>query len=84
MKAPSFSPTDITTMALVMEYKCLKVPLKIAARILGRSDDYIAAYLHEHGVTIERLGNTKKLVRIADLAQLAADRHDDIAPIRND
>lgn len=82
-REPTFTSTDIDKIGLIAHYGGLKVPLKVGAKILGRSDDYFAAYLHEHGVTVEKLGK-KKLVHIDDLVRLAADKSENVAAIRND
>lgn len=82
-REPTFTSTDIDKIALVTCYGSLKVPLKVGAKILGRSDDCFAAYLHERGVTVEKNGK-RKLVHIDDLVRLAADKSENVAAIRND
>lgn len=87
MRTPELSPADVTTIGLIMKYGKVKFNLTESAQILSRGKDDLAAHLHDHGITVERLGTKKgspKLVHVADLARLAADRSENVAAIRND
>lgn len=87
MREPTLSPADVTTLGLIMTFKKLKFNLSETAKILNRDNDGLAAYLHEHGITVERRGarkGTPKYVHVADIARLAADKSENVAAIRND
>lgn len=87
MKQPELSSADIGAIGLIMKYGKLKFTLSETAQILNRSKDGVAAYLHDHGITVERRSTKKcagKYVHAYDIASLAADRSENVAPIRND
>lgn len=87
MTEPKLTPADITTIGLIMTYKKLKFNLSETALILDRDKNGLAAYLHDHGVTVERRGarkGTPKYVHVSDIARLAADKSENVAAIRND
>lgn len=87
MREPGLSPADITTIGLIMKYGKLKFTLLETAQILDRSKNEVAAFLHEHGVTVDRRGTKKcapKYVHVYDIAKIAADKSENVAAIRND
>lgn len=81
------SDVEICAKGLIATYGQVKFTLGETAKILRQNPDRVAAYLHDHGVTVERIGNkrgAKKLVSVCDIARIAADRSVNVAAIRND
>jgi hypothetical protein len=81
------SAVDVCALGLIQKYGKVEFTLTETAAILNRGIRGIAAYLHSYGITVKRTSDspgTKKVVNVYDIASVAVDTSQNVAPIRND